>query len=90
MAKNKKKMVRTKLAFIKYNALKLRANYQLPLKLTARINNLTGEEDLYYIKYLMDWSEALLRVKGYYKRHPIESKMSDEQVEKGLKDWASK
>lgn len=69
-----------KLEVVKYNALKLRKNYQLPYQLVYYINQLDKESDINWVKYLVSMSEHLLRVKGYYKKYPIAEEDANEQL----------
>lgn len=69
-----------KLEVLKYNALKLRKNFQLPYKLVYFINQLTSDSDINWFKYLISMSEHLLRVKGYYKKYPIAEQDANEQL----------
>ena len=66
------------LSYLKYTALKLRANRQLPFYLCKLIQALTGDESEDYVRYLMTSCEHLLRVKDYYKKFPL----ADEEATK--------
>ena len=76
------KKLKLSISVLKYNALKLRANRQLPFYLCKLIQNLNGDEGEGYIKYLMSCSEHFLRVKGYYKKYPL----FDEEATKLIKE----
>lgn len=59
-----------RIALIKDKALKLRINNQLPLGLVKEILKITTQTDIKKVRYLMECSQHLLRVKGYYKKYP--------------------
>lgn len=67
----KKKQNKISISILKYNALKLRANYQLPFKLTQYIVELKADDDINKFIFLSHASEHYLRVKGYYKKYPV-------------------
>lgn len=78
--------VNLKLSIIKNNAIKLRANYQLPYYLVYMITKLTDKDDISYIKFLMSSCEHLLRTKGYYKKYPQVEKSITEELKKTIQD----
>lgn len=57
------------LATLKYNAVKLRANYQIPLRLYLLISALTDKSTEKQVKFLINKSEQLMRVRGFYKKY---------------------
>ena len=69
---------------LKYNALKLRSNRQLPFYLCKLILDLKGDEDKSYVTYLMNSAEHLLRVKGYYKKYPFADDEATKVIKEGL------
>lgn len=77
-----KKRNKVKIATLKYQAYKLRANYQIPLYLAYLINHLDGTEEINYIKFLMECSLHYMRIKGYYKKF----KGFDDEATKNIKD----
>lgn len=70
--KNKKKKSNNivQLSYLKYNALKLRNNYQIPYKLCYEITKLDKDSSKEVILYLSQCAEHYLRIKGYYKKYP--------------------
>lgn len=78
MAKIKTKI---NLATLKYQAVNLRGNYQIPLKLYVLIANLSEDSSVEQIKFLLDASEHLLRVRGYYKKYHDQDKQIGVQLE---------
>lgn len=78
--KNKNKVNKTKIAQIKYQALKLRTNRQLPFYLVKLINELTGDESIQYVQWLMQMSKHYLRLKNYYKEFPETEKIAEDQL----------
>lgn len=81
MKKNK-----IKLSVIKYNALKLRGNYQLPYLLVQCIYVLKDNDEVSYVRFLMNQCEHALRSKGYYKKYPQIEKQYNEELQKLLND----
>lgn len=79
MSKNKKN-----LSALKFNAIKLRNNHQLPFFLAYAITKLDKDSDIKVVEYLMKQSDHMLRVKGYYKRYPEIGKKYDELVKSDL------
>lgn len=79
-----KKKNKIKIATLKYQAYKLRANYQIPLYLAYLINKLDGSEELLYVKYLMECSMHFMRIKNYYKRFKESEKESEKIIKDGL------
>lgn len=67
---------------MKYQALKLRNNKQIPYYLAKCINDLTGEENTTYVRWLIEMSKHYLRLKNYYKEYPE----ADEEAERQLKE----
>lgn len=82
MAKKNK----TTITMLKYYALKLRANRQLPFYLCYLIQRLDGTEEVNYISFLKQLSEHLLRIKNYYKRYP----QAEDEAEKSIKEGLTK
>lgn len=70
MSIQKKKSNKSKIAILKYQALKLRANYQLPFYLVYLINQIDDQTPVVVVQFLMTQSEHLLRTKGYYHKYP--------------------
>lgn len=81
-----KKASKVSLAMLKYRALELRKNYQLPFYLTTLINGLKSTENIDYVQCLVMLTEKLLRVKNYYKKYAEEDKASKQFVLKALSD----
>ena len=75
-----------KLSVIKYNALKLRGNYQLPYLLVQCIDDLKDNDEVSYVRFLMNQCEHALRSKGYYKKYPQIEKQYNEELQKLLND----
>lgn len=73
------------LATLKYQAVKLRGNYQIPLGLYVLITNLTDESTEKQIMFLLDASEHLLRVRGYYKKYHDQDKQIGQQLREQYK-----
>lgn len=83
--KNKNNLkVNYKISLLKHNALKLRANYQLPYVLVLEITKINKETDVNLVKYLMAQSEHMLRIKGYYKKFPTVEKECNEMLKKEI------
>lgn len=82
MKKNKSN--RVLLWTLKNKALALRNSYQLPLYLTTLIYNVTNECNVDYVRCLLNLTEQLLRVKGFYKKFPQADKESKDIVVKYL------
>lgn len=59
-----------RIGLIKDKALKLRVNHQLPLELVKEILKIDKKTDEKKVRYLMELTNHLLRVKGYYKKYP--------------------
>ena len=83
----KKKSNKIKLAVVKYKALELRANRQIPLQLAHHINLLTNDDDKAWIEYLMIQSQHMLRVKGYYKKFPSLEKEFNDIIVKAFEEY---
>ena len=85
---NKKcdKFVNHRISILKVNALKLRANYQIPYYLTYLITKLDKCSDVSLVVYLRTQCEHMLRVKGYYKKYP----QAEEECERILKQYWTK
>lgn len=82
MKNKKQKANKTKIAQVKYQALKLREKKQIPYYLTKLITDLTGDESAEYVIWLVNMSEHYLRIKGYYKKYPE----AEAECEKQLKE----
>lgn len=78
--KKKLKTNKTKIAQIKYQALQLRTNKQLPFYLVKLINELTGDEPIQYVQWLLQMSKHFMRLKGYYKDFPEAEKIAEDQL----------
>ena len=76
----KVKNVKVNLSLLKYNAIKLRVQHQLPFKLVYYITQLNEHSDVDWVAYLMAESEHLLRVKGYYLRYPEIEQQADDVI----------
>lgn len=72
------------LAKLKFNALELRAFRQLPFYLCYLIQQLDGSESNEYWNYLLEMSSHLLRIKGYYRKYPLEEETANKLVKDGL------
>lgn len=72
---------KSKIATIKYNALELRKNYQIPYVLCNIIMELDKDSREELIVWLMAQSENLIRIKGYYKKYPDIEKAVNETLE---------
>lgn len=68
------------LATLKYQAVKLRGNYQIPLGLYVLISQLDSNSSEKQVKFLLYASEQLLRVRGFYKKYHDQDKQLSEQV----------
>lgn len=68
------------IARLKYNAVKLRANYQMPLQLYLLICSLTKESTESQIRYLYLASEHYLRVRGYWKKYHDQEKVVNVRI----------
>lgn len=79
----KKKTPKIKISTLKYHALQLRTNKQLPYLLCKYITDLKGDESKRYITWLMVMSEHLLRIKGYYTRYPLEEESANNLIKEG-------
>lgn len=66
----KKSKGKFSLEVLKYNALDLRKKYQLPYKIVYFIEQLTIDDSIEWLNHLKEQCELMLRVKGFYKRHP--------------------
>lgn len=64
------------LSKLKHKAIELRVNYQLPYYLVYLIRNLDIDTDVNIIRKMQFYSEHFLRIKGYYKKYPIEDEKS--------------
>lgn len=80
MSKNK-----IKLSVLKYNALKLRGDNQLPYLLVKCILELKNEDSESYVRFLMNQCEHAMRTKGYYKKFPDIEKQYNDELRKMLK-----
>lgn len=80
-----KKMSKS-LAIIKYNNVKLRGGYQLPLFLSSCIDKLTKEDKEDYVSFLLSQCELYMRVKGFYKKYPSLDREYSELIKKELKE----
>ena len=78
------KKSKTQIAVIKYQTLKLRGTYQLPLYLTKLIMDLNGHESVTYVQFLMTATEHYLRTKNYYKKYKEAEKICEDQIKQGL------
>lgn len=54
---------------LKINSIKLRLNYQIPLKLAVFINNIDDHTSVKEVEFLMELSKHYIRVKNYYKMY---------------------
>lgn len=72
--------IKSKLSTLKYNAIKLRAQHQLPFMLCYYITQLNEHSDVSWIEYLIAQSEHMLRVKGYYVRYPYIEQQFDDDI----------
>ena len=82
------KKLKTKIQIIqlKNNALKLRANGQLPFALTKAIYNLNDNDSEDYLRLLMQYSKHYLRIKGYYNMYKDAEKQASCDIRKGFLD----
>lgn len=80
-----KKKHKITIATLKYRALELRKNYQIPFYLVYLINQLDGTEETKYIQTLKEFSMHTLRVKWYYKLFPNAEKETELVIKNGLK-----
>lgn len=72
------------IATLKYRALELRKNYQIPFYLTYLINQLDGTEETKYIQYLKEVALHTLRTKNYYRLFPSMEKDAENNIKIGL------
>ena len=72
------------LTIIKYKSLELLRTHQLPYKLVFYIQHITPVTPDHIVKYLLDSSEHLLRVKGYYKKYPQIEKELNRTIEREM------
>lgn len=70
---------------LKYRALELRKNYQIPFYLAYLINQLDGSEETKYINYLKECALHTLRVKNYYKLFSSSEYEAESLIKSGLK-----
>ena len=75
------------LRIIKCKALELRSKRQIPLYLAKLISELTGKEDTKYVQVLLEMSEHMLRVNGYYKKYADEDKQCEEIIKEALQKF---
>ena len=80
-------MKKIPLRIIKCKALELRSKRQIPLYLAKLISELTGKEDTKYVQVLLEMSEHMLRVNGYYKKYPDEDKQCEEIIKEALQKF---
>lgn len=81
-----KKKISLKLATIKNMTLKLNTAKQLPFKLVKAIMDLTPEDSIEKVKFLMALTEHYLRVKNYYKNYADAHKQANADIEGLLKE----
>lgn len=74
------------IATLKYRALQLRNNYQLPFYLVYLINQLDGDEETKYLNYLKECALHYLRTKNYYRLFPSIEKETEHAIKNGLKE----
>lgn len=79
--KESKKIAKS-IARIKYNAIELRRNHQLPTKLVLFILDLTESDDDTKVNFLKELSEHYMRVKGYYLKYPLIHDECNSQITK--------
>ena len=73
-----------KISSLKYYAIKLRANYQLPYYLCYLIRQLRDDTDINVVALLSRLSEDLMRLKGYYKKYPSAEQSANEALKKQI------
>lgn len=78
----KKRKITT--ATLKYRALELRRNYQIPFYLVYLINQLDGTEETKYIQYLSEVALHTMRTKNYYRLFPDMEKEAEQSIKIGL------
>lgn len=78
--------INKKIKKIKAVSMQLYLNNQIPSHLMQRIRNLNGNEDKPYIECLIELSEKFMRVKGYYKKHPLDIKIANGVIDSVIKD----
>lgn len=81
-----KKASKVSLAMLKYRALELRKNYQLPFHLTKLIYSLQGDENVSYVVVLKELTEQWLRIKGFYKKYPAMEGIAEVSIKDTLKN----
>ena len=59
----------------------LRANYQVPYCLYRDVMKLTTNDNELYIRWLIVVSEQMTRVRGYYKKYPLDEHYMQEKYE---------
>lgn len=75
---------------LKRNAITLVSNHQLPKYLGYLILNIKDDDDLNYIKFLMDECEHFLRVKGYYKKYQTLDNFYTDSIKNKIKEKREK
>lgn len=73
------------IATLKYRALQLRNNYQIPFYLVYLINQLQGTEETKYMNYLKECCLHFMRTKNYYRLFPSIEKEAEHSIKEGLK-----
>lgn len=87
MNQKKNLNVNRKIALLKKNCMRLRANYQLPNELCVEIIRLGYNDNVKYVKHLMDLCEHYLRVAGYYKKYPQLHAETNKIISEDLKQF---
>lgn len=75
-AKNNKAAIR----FLKNKALEARKNFMLPFYLTKLIYALKGDETVRYVNLLKEFTERLLRLKGFYQKYADEEQRATRYI----------
>lgn len=79
-------MTTRKLSIIKFNSIKLRGDFQIPLFLCKCINDLTDSSPVDYVSYLISLTECYMRVKGFYKKYPKFDNLYSRKIKKDLEE----
>ena len=81
MKKNKISLVA-----LKYKILQARNNYQIPFYLAWLVNQLEGNEETHYVRFLMECTTHFMRIKNYYKMFPSQDVEAKKLIQKQLGD----
>ena len=74
-----------RIGLIKDKTLKLRVNHQIPLELVKEILKIDKKTDEKKVRYLMELTNHLLRVKGFYKKYPSVHDECNKKIKEDLR-----